>query len=475
MNCELSPRRLPAVQPPTLTSQEMPQTKAPWGVFLFLLAIFAAASFDPFQSVDYVSRRDKSVDVRLEESIQRTEAGNVQRRIALCLLGGFSVAILMQQSRNRVGMKGALGFLILFFLVWASASTLWSYDAGLTLRRIAILGFLCLGALAMARRFSFRDIILFTFLAGCVTIVAGLACEFALGTFQPGDPEYRFAGFMNPIFQGAHSGMTVIAALALAHTSRRARAFWLLAALAAFLTMLLTRSRGPAGATLVAAVLYGCLMFPRFRTVTAFLLVGLAIVFAFPSLRNGLLARGEDAVLLGREVERGYEMQGRDALWKECLKFSAKRPMSGYGYDAFWTRDLTFAVTDASGFTSQHTHNAFLDLLLGTGIPGAVTYVLIVILGMRILFSLWRDAESADYASCLALLVLYAIHNLFVSVHLAVQLQTFIVLVILAKLGFITEAASCRPAADYGPASVQQIETVPANGEANHQRQHMRL
>ena len=464
MNCELS-----------LTSQEMPQTKTPWGVFLFLLAIFAAASFDPFQSVDYVSRRDKSVDVRLEESIQRTEAGNVQRRIALCLLGGFSVAILMQQSRNRVGgwtagsrlrvgMKGALGFLILFFLVWASASTLWSYDAGLTLRRIAILGFLCLGALAMARRFSFRDIILFTFLAGCVTIVAGLACEFALGTFQPGDPEYRFAGFMNPIFQGAHSGMTVIAALALAHTSRRARAFWLLAALAAFLTMLLTRSRGPAGATLVAAVLYGCLMFPRFRTVTAFLLVGLAIVFTFPSLRNGLLARGEDAVLLGREVERGYEMQGRDALWKECLKFSAQRPMSGYGYDAFWTRDLTFAVTDASGFTSQHTHNAFLDLLLGTGIPGAVTYVLIVILGMRILFSLWRDAESADYASCLALLVLYAIHNLFVSVHLAVQLQTFIVLVILAKLGFI-----------YEPSSVQPIETVPANGEANHQRQHMRL
>jgi O-antigen ligase len=152
-------------------------------------------------------------------------------------------------------------------------------------------------------------------------------------------------------------------------------------------------------------------------------------------------------------------------------------------------------VTDASGFTSQHTHNAFLDLLLGTGIPGAVTYVLIVILGMRILFSLWwgkmgrfpisggsitraealraRDAtEEAGngeasrffYASCLALLVLYAIHNLFVSVHLAVQLQTFIVLVILAKLGFI-----------YGPSSVQQIETVPANGEANHQRQHMRL
>jgi O-antigen ligase len=442
----------------------MPQTKAPWAVFLFLLAVFAAASFDPFESVDYVSRRDKSVEVRLEESIQRTEAGNVQRRIALCLLGGFSVAILMQQSRNRVGMKGALGFLILFFLVWASASTLWSYDAGLTFRRIVILGFLCLGALAMARRFSFRDIILFTFLAGCVTIVAGLACEFALGTFQPGDPEYRFAGFMNPIFQGAHSGMTVIAALALAHTSRRARAFWLLAALAAFLTMLLTRSRGPAGATLVAAVLYGCLMFPRFRTAAAFLLVGLAIVFAFPSLRNGLLARGEDAVLLGREVERGYEMQGRDALWKECLKFSAQRPMSGYGYDAFWTRDLTFAVTDASGFTSQHTHNAFLDLLLGTGIPGAVTHVLIVILGMRILFSLWRDAKSADYASCLALLVLYAIHNLFVSVHLAVQLQTFIVLVILAKLGFI-----------YEPSSVQPIETVPANGEANHQRQHMRL
>ena len=412
--------------------------RLPWKLFLLLLAVFAVASFDPLMSVDYVARRDKTVEERLQASIERTEAGNMARRVALVSLGGIALASLLRRREKNLTVNGLLGFLILFFLGWALLSVFWSYDQALTFRRVVLLGMLCLGALAVAERFSFREITNFVFFTGCVALLVGLVCELVLGTFRPWDPEYRFAGLMNPIFQGAHCGTMAVAALALAHTSERARrAFYLAAALTASFFMLLTRSRGPAGATLAAIGVYWVLSYPRFQKVTVFLLALVGIVFMFPSVRGELVLRAEDTLLFGREVERGYEMQGRDALWDECLKFSAKRPILGYGYDAFWTRDFTFAVTDASGFTSQHTHNAFLDLLLGVGIPGAVTHLLIILLGMKAVLSVYRKTPSVHLASALALLVLYALHNLFVSVHLAAQLQTFVVLVILAKLGFV--------------------------------------
>jgi len=416
---------------------EAPEARLPWFAFLFVLAVFAVASFDPLLSVDYVARRDETTEARLEASVQRTEAGNMKRRIAISSLGGLAVVSLLRRQRNRLGINGTLGFAILCFLLWTSLSIFWSHDQALTLRRLVLLGALCLGALAAAERFSFREITYFVFFSGYVALVAGLLCELGLGTFRPWDPEYRFCGTMNPIFQGAHCGTVVIAGLALSRTSRRARFFYIMAALVALLFMLLTRSRGPSGATLVAVVAYWTLSSRRFRRIAVFLGIPVAIVLLSPSLGGGLFTIAEDSLLLGRPVERGYEMQGRDALWHECLKFSAKRPFLGYGYDAFWTRDFTFAVTDASGFTSQHTHNAFLDLLLGIGIPGAAMHTFVILLAMKALFSLYRSTQSVHYASALALLILYVLHNLFVSVHLAAQLQTFVILIVVAKVGFV--------------------------------------
>ena len=420
---------------------DVARERLPWGVFVFLLAVFAVASFDPLLSVDYVTRRDKTVEERLEASIERTEAGNMARRVALSTLGGVALVSLLRRNRNRLSANGALGALILFFLAWTALSILWSHDQALTVRRVVLLGMLCLGALAAAERFSFREIVYFAFLAGGTALLGGLLCEIGLGTLRPFDPEYRFAGLMNPIFTGAHCGMTVIAALALARAAGRARGLYILVAVTAFLFMSLTRSRGPAGATVVAVLVYWALAWPKFRKTAVFMLALIAIVFAFPSVRTTITGSAEDALLFGRQVDRGYEMQGRDALWAECIKFSAQKPVLGYGYDAFWTRDFTFAVTDASGFTSQHTHNAVLDLLLGVGIPGAVTYLLILFVAIKRLVVGLRVSHSIYYASALALIVLYALHNVFVSVHLAAQLQTFVILVILARLGFTSAEA----------------------------------
>jgi O-antigen ligase len=416
------------------------QARAPWTVYAFLLVIFGLASFDFLMSVHYVERKDQTIEAKLEESVELTEAGNVRRQAALLLLGVAAVASLLRRDRNPIRFKGASAALLLFFVAWAWASILWSYDEALTLRRVVILSILLIAAVAAAERFSFRDIILFAFVSGCATIIVGLAAELALGMFRPWDAEYRFAGVMNPIFQGAHCGMTAVAALALIRQYGKHRKIYLAAAMVAILFMLLTRSRGPVGATMAALVVYGWAVRPAFRKVALLGAAAVIAVLAFPSMRLGFFSKTEDALLFGRTVDSAYEMQGRDALWRECLKFAQRRPILGYGYDGFWTRDFTFAVTDASGFTSQHTHNAFLDLLLGVGLPGALAFLAILALAIKQSAARYRQSRNACHAAATALLILYLIHNMFVSVQLASQLQTFVALAIVMKLAFVPES-----------------------------------
>jgi len=120
-------------------------------------------------------------------------------------------------------------------------------------------------------------------------------------------------------------------------------------------------------------------------------------------------------------------------------------------------------VTDASGFTSQHTHNALLDLLLGIGIPGALAYALIVLIAMKSLLVLFKESHSVYHAGALALLIPYALHNFFVSVHLAAQLQTFVALMIIAKVGFVRAG----PATTHKETEVRAV-TWLVQGAGNH-------
>ena len=54
------------------------------GLVLFILC--AVASFEWHMSVDYLERKEQSIEAKLEESIERTESGNGSRQAALTLL-----------------------------------------------------------------------------------------------------------------------------------------------------------------------------------------------------------------------------------------------------------------------------------------------------------------------------------------------------------------------------------------------------
>lgn len=105
----------------------------------------------------------------------------------------------------------------------------------------------------------------------------------------------------------------------------------------------------------------------------------------------------------------------RADIWRFAFSALADRPLTGYGFKAFWqTSELvysggsveTWAVAAANG------HNSYLDVALMTGVPGLLlTLVWIIILPLRSIARLDRDAEHSPLTRLFLRVWLYTIFN----------------------------------------------------------------
>jgi O-antigen ligase len=89
----------------------------------------------------------------------------------------------------------------------------------------------------------------------------------------------------------------------------------------------------------------------------------------------GLITYPEIALaLLGREST----LTGRTQLWHECVVSIMKRPILGYGFDAFWRGMLgeSGRVTLAAHWLVPTAHNGALQLWLDVGAIGLTLFVL---------------------------------------------------------------------------------------------------
>lgn len=73
---------------------------------------------------------------------------------------------------------------------------------------------------------------------------------------------------------------------------------------------------------------------------------------------------------------------GRTELWQFALQALARRPITGYGFSAFWgTPEVVYGITDTPSWvnTATDAHNAYLNLAVTIGIPGMLLVVLWVV------------------------------------------------------------------------------------------------
>ncbi len=306
---------------------------------------------------------------------------------------------------------------VLFFGAWLGFTALISTDPMLSLRRLAlyvIAGFLSVSLILIAR--SARQLAeAFAMAGGTILAASYLGLVLAPGLTM--HSAYDLTGEIghNGLWRGifphkneAGMAMTLIVILGLFVAAVRDR--WLGWTIAGAAAVFLVGSGSKTPLFTLAMVLGITWLCGVIRSwwLRALLLVGPVCLMMtitigsiiFPPIRALL-----DAVMVDATFT------ARNEIWTFAIDNIAQRPLTGFGFGAFWLTERTVygSVVDPDSNwvqTATQAHNSFLDAAIAMGLPGFVLTLLVFIL-MPTRDFLSRDADVRSDAPRLLFLRLW--------------------------------------------------------------------
>jgi exopolysaccharide production protein ExoQ len=407
--------------------------RPPWLTFLFLAAVFLLAYHDP----SYSKKGADNINPSEEEIVTNVAEGSPVHRLALLSLGPFAIGTLVRHRANgRLRVHGSLGWILLCFAVWALLSPIWAEDLALTTRRLVVCGIVCIAAVAIAYRFSLREIVLWTLFSTTLFLVIGFSVEVLLGTFRPFASGYRFAGTLDPNNQGVNCALLLLSGVAAADVEKHRRILFRACALVGFVFLILTASRTSFAAALLSLAVYlGAVCSRATKIVMAYsLCMAFCILLLVPG--NALLPDLKSAIMLGRNDSGVNSFHGRTGVWEDVGYYIRQRPILGYGYGGFWTPAHIGVISDEEKWGVPNSHSAYLDYLLTLGVVGLVAYICLLFAGIRCAFRFQKLSQNSAFASCGALLVFCASDGFLESAVVGPSFLMFLGCVVLASLAF---------------------------------------
>jgi O-antigen ligase len=280
--------------------------------------------------------------------------------VPLALLGGVMILLQPLRALRLVSDHWAMALLIL----WAGLSMLWSVDRDVTVARTLAILLAFVAAVGLVVRFDARQ------LARITAIAALIGTGVSLLLLLSGDPlaespiGVRGAfTHKNGLGQVAAIGALLGAGLAL---QRRDRILGLATMASSMACLALAQSATAVAATaaglaaLAGLGLLGSRKLPRFTKAALVLGGGLAA-----------LALGLSYTLILELLGRDPSLTNRDQVWDFTLDLWAKRPITGYGFRAFWTAPYNLGLVRAYFFDAfDQSHNGYLQILLDLGLIG---------------------------------------------------------------------------------------------------------
>ncbi|MCJ2013388.1 O-antigen ligase family protein [Methylobacterium sp. J-076] len=357
--------------------------------------------------------------------------GNATERLAV--LGMTGIALVEIVRRRRVVLPLLMrSWPVWLVLGWFCASVSWAAFPDIAVRRVSVMVFLCLIALAIAagigplrRTLGLMAGILVVVIAGDLAVTAlNPAFAFTEIGVRGYHQQKNVAGLVAMLAVIVGIGWTCAA-------PRPGRVFAGLAfTVAAFAFLVLTKSKTSMMLALLgAALLPGMLLLRRMGPAAALALTlmgagAVAVTYlgvtAFGGDFVGLLTPGNDA-----------SFTGRTQIWDFAASEIARRPWTGYGFGSFWdvgdANDpllrappgswlATLKIGERADVVINEAHNGYLDLRLQGGAPAvafAVLAQLLTIFALAVkLFSRRTprpDAVAAATFLVIALVVL--VHN----------------------------------------------------------------
>jgi O-antigen ligase len=325
-------------------------------------------------------------------------------RLAFLVLGVLSILLIGAKHRFAFIRELATGALGLFsaFALWGLCSTLWSVSPAATLYKsveyCAMLGLFALATslvchsirypynrlLALKRFFDWNWFLVYLLL---ISVYAGLL-------IWPDYAIYENKGMLGFTIQGVLPGIAtngvgqlaaIVGVVALARMLHGARNRFVYAPLLVFslVTMALSQSRSPMLAFMVAAIIV-LLVSRRFLLFALFggALSTLMLSSAYSETIYEYLRRGQsDAEIT--------TLTGRTAYWEASLQALRESPLTGYGANAGGRYILQSNLSEAGVST---VHSTWVEVLLDTGIVGAMLLLLALVATVFYLFKLYSRA-----------------------------------------------------------------------------------
>jgi O-antigen ligase len=174
----------------------------------------------------------------------------------------------------------------------------------------------------------------------------------------------------------------------------------------------LIHTGGKFGSAMLPAVLVLAWVFERFRSLRFLIAVGGVVTF-------NLLAVGSAVIQPFRELVNDLGIDAtftnRADIWRFAFSAISERPFTGYGLKGFWqTRELIYSggAVETWAVEAYNGHNAYLDMLVQTGIPGLLlTLLLVLFLPLRDINRRDDTGRHADVTRLFVRIWLYTLFN----------------------------------------------------------------
>lgn len=301
------------------------------------------------------------------QEIQLEGAPDLYAVAAMLGFTGFFVSRLAGNWRPAWWLVRQDRLLLSFFGVLA-LSTLWSAQPASTLRETIVLSLVVFFGAYLVTRFELRSILMLAAVALALGVLLDLFWVFGLPEY--GDSEVGWKGVHpNKNSLGRLHAMSVIVFLLSARTFRRFRVVNYCFACLAIALVIGSSSATSLVTMLLASVVTVVAQVFRARktlfgavTIACVAVTVAAVAFATANL-------GPITDLLGRDVT----LTGRVPLWEFTFGETLRRPLTGFGWNAYWGGNLSpsHEVWTQFYWSPPHSHNALIDYALQIGYPGA--------------------------------------------------------------------------------------------------------
>lgn len=322
----------------------------------------------------------------------------ITKLVAVAVIAGWVVHLLIRRQRLRMGGPALL---LVAYVAFAAASSIWAEDRAATFHRLQLLVQLLILYIMVVNLITSPTLLersLNVLLASSVVVAGLFLWHLPSETLGPGRATLALGErAYNPDGLAKTLVFPAIAAVALGRAASFPR-WWRFASLVPVgIAVLLTAARG-AGLALLAGLVFLALMRPRLGIrISGFILAGvIALMLVAP---KGYLERIEQRYA-GAAEDRG---SGRLDIWAVGMTMIRDRPFQGTGFGGFQpafyrymaetTLDPRWAAANSAG--RRVPHNTYLNSLAELGIFGAGIFYAALVAHCACVLHAFRSSRHA--------------------------------------------------------------------------------